>query len=100
MYIFICPIRAPARGALTGQSGPRRGWRQTNQKNGKKRGVFCSRHPEVFFVLAVFFGAAVKGLKKNWQGQNKKALPVFQNALGGVRVQVCFFCGSILLLLP
>ena len=54
----------------------------------------------MFFVLAVFFGAAVKGLKKNWQGSYKKALPIFQNVLSGARVQVCFFCGSILPLLP
>ena len=49
---------------------------------------------------AGFFGAVVKGLKKSWQRQNKKALPAFQNALSGARVQVCFFCGSILPLLP
>lgn len=77
-----------------------RGGRQTNKKNGKKRRASGGRVQEGFSVLAVFFGVAVKGLKKNWQGQNKKALPVFQNVLGGVRVQVCFFCGSILPLLP
>ena len=63
-----------------------RGWRQIKQKNGKKRRVSGGEQGQGFFVLAVFFGAVVKGLKKNWQGQNKKALPVFQNALGGARV--------------
>lgn len=86
MYICICPIRTPLQGALIGQSGLKRGWRQTEQKNGKKRRVSGGERGRVFFVLAGFFGAVVKGLKKNWQGQNNKALPVFQNALGGVRV--------------